>query len=229
MSPAFGADFSASLGISASAGIGVGATGTATAGNGASLLRAFRFHVELKDVRSGAVFGDGAFQECSGLEIEQDVQEYLEGGLNDEVIKRVGRAKFSPLVLKRGMLFSQQGQVDGRLWRWIQDVVGGVRPVMRLGGTVQVMSVGDEVVARWEFWKGLPARLRGPELNAKTGEIAIEELHIAHQGLRLLLEGAGGGAAGGAGISASAGISLGASVGVSASASFGASLGGRIG
>ena len=227
MSPAFGASFSAGLGVSASAGISVGATGTATAGNGDSLLRAFRFHVELKDVASGAVFGDGAFQECSGLEIEQDVQEYLEGGLNDEIIKRVGRAKFAPLVLKRGMLFSQQGQIDGRLWRWIQDVVGGVRPVMRLGGTVQVMSVGDEVVARWEFWKGLPARLRGPELNAKTGEIAIEELHIAHQGLRLLLQGGAGAAGGGAG--AAAGIAIGASVGVSASASVGASLGGRIG
>ena len=169
-----------------------GATGTASAGHGDSLLRGFRFHVELTDVASGDVFGDGAFQECTGLEIEQDVQEYLEGGLNDEVIKRVGRAKFQPLVLKRGMLYSQQGQIDGRLWRWIQDVVAGVRPVVRLGGTVQVMSVRDEVVARWEFWKGLPARLRGPELNAKTGEVAIEELHIAHQGLRLLLQGGAG-------------------------------------
>ena len=83
MSPAFGADLSASMGVSASAGISVGATGTATAGNGDALLRAFRFHVELKDVASGVVFGDGAFQECTGLEIEQDVQEYLEGRQED--------------------------------------------------------------------------------------------------------------------------------------------------
>jgi phage tail-like protein len=228
MSASFGAGFSASVDVSASAGLSVGTTGTATAGAGDSLLRAFRFHVALADAATGALFGDGAFQECSGLEIEQDVQEYLEGGLNDEVVRRVGRAKFQPLVLKRGMLYSKQGQIDGRLWRWIQDVVAGVRPVVRLGGTVQVMSVGDEVVARWEFWKGLPARLRGPELNAKTGEIAIEELHIAHQGLRLVAPGgteAGGGATAGAAISATAG----ASIGASATASFGASIGGRIG
>jgi hypothetical protein len=31
----------------------------------------------------------------------------------------------------------------------------------------------------------LPAKIRGPQLNAKTGEIAIEELTIAHEGLRL--------------------------------------------
>jgi len=48
------------------------------------------------------------------------------------------------------------------------------------------MGVADDVVARWQFDRGLPAKIRGPELNGKTGEIAIEELHIAHEGLRLL-------------------------------------------
>ena len=37
------------------------------------------------------------------------------------------------------------------------------------------------------FERGLPAKIKGPELNAKTGEIAIEELTIAHEGLRLLM------------------------------------------
>ena len=44
----------------------------------------------------------------------------------------------------------------------------------------------EEVVATWQFERGVPAKVRGPELNAKTGEIAIEELHIAHEGLRLV-------------------------------------------
>ena len=35
------------------------------------------------------------------------------------------------------------------------------------------------------FDRGLPAKISGPQLNAKSGEIAIEELHIAHEGLRL--------------------------------------------
>ena len=58
--------------------------------------------------------------------------------------------------------------------------------MVRYDGTVQVMSTGTEVVATWEFDRGLPAKLRGPELNAKTGDIAMEELHIAHEGLRLV-------------------------------------------
>ena len=36
------------------------------------------------------------------------------------------------------------------------------------------------------FDRGLPSKVTGPALNAKTGEIAIEELHIVHEGLRLV-------------------------------------------
>lgn len=155
---------------------------------GDSLLRAFRFQVTLRrSDGDGTELGDGAFQECSGLEVEMDVKEYLEGGNNAAVIRQVGRAKYSPLVLKRGMFFGESGEVNADLWRWLQDIVQGVRPVARYDGTVEVMSVGDEVVATWEFDRGLPVRLRGPELNARTGEVAIEELHIAHEGLRLSL------------------------------------------
>lgn len=163
----------------------------------AHLLRAFRFRVQLRRApvaQSGApaptgapagdLLGDGGFQECTGLEVEMDVQEYLEGGRNDGVIRRVGRGKYTNLVLKRGMFYGD-GQVNRELWSWLQAVVSGERPVRRYHGTIEVMSVGDEVVATWSFDRGLPAKIRGPELNAKTGEIAIEELTIAHEGLRL--------------------------------------------
>jgi phage tail-like protein len=163
------------------------------------LLRSFRFQVKLRksatvqsgsqassDSPTGAVLGDGAFQECSGLEVDMDVQEYLEGGRNDGVIKRVGRAKYTAIVLKRGMFYSGAGVTNRDLWRWIQSVVAGARPVPRYDGVIQVMSMGEKVAATWVFDRGLPLKIRGPELNAKTGEVAIEELHIAHEGLRLV-------------------------------------------
>jgi phage tail-like protein len=165
------------------------------------LLRTFRFQVKLlqspfgeegneADSTStlslaGTALADGAFQECTGLDIELDVQELQEGGRNNGVIRRVGRAKYSPIVLKRGM-FYDDGAVNRDLWTWLQDVASGIRPVRRYDGIVEVMSVGDEVVARWLFERGLPAKVTGPQLNARTGEIAIEELHIAHEGVRLV-------------------------------------------
>jgi phage tail-like protein len=146
---------------------------------------------------------DGGFQECSGLDVEMDVQEHLEGGRNDGVIKRLGRAKYQPLVLKRGMFYKLADTVrtreivDNELWRWFQEVVSGSRPVRRYDGLVEVLDqaprgrggaagiVAADPVATWFFTRGLPAKLVGPQLNAKTGEVAIEELHIAHEGLRL--------------------------------------------
>jgi phage tail-like protein len=156
------------------------------------LLRSFNFKVTLtKSVGAAGsdapdTLVDGAFQECSGLEVEMDVQEYQEGGRNDATIRRVSRAKYSPIILKRGILFkSPGGKADDALWKWLQDVVSGVRPVARYDGTVEVWSAHEVPAAVWTFDRGLPMKIRGPELNAKTGEVAIEELHIVHEGLRL--------------------------------------------
>jgi phage tail-like protein len=173
-----------------------------------TLLTAFRFEVKLvrspdivagRQALAGAdtgyspargpdVLGSGAFQDCTGLEIEMDVQEYIEGGRNNGTVRRVGRAKFAPLVLKRGMFFGSdhEGQADPRLWHWLQRIVNGERPVPRFDGVISLMGADGTVRATWTFDRGLPAKIRGPELNAKTGEVAIEELTVAHEGLRLL-------------------------------------------
>jgi phage tail-like protein len=159
-----GAAAAASLGLSFSASVSFGGSGSS----------------------GGSSLGDGAFQEVSGLEIELDVQEYPEGGRNDGVIRRVGRAKYQNLVLKRGMFYPDGGAVNREMWSWLQGIASGERPVRRYDGVIEVFGTGSDVVATWVFDRGLPVRLRGPELNAKTGEIAIEELHIAHEGLRLV-------------------------------------------
>lgn len=159
-------------------------------------LRTFNFVISLRRSSApalekgevddpGALMGKGAFQECSGLEIEMDVQELVEGGRNDGVIQRVGRAKYKPLVLKRGMLYgTKDRKVDAELWRWLQSIVSGRVPVVRYDGYIQVKE-RNSVVAAWSFVRGLPARLSGPVLDARNGDIAIEELHIAHEGLCL--------------------------------------------
>lgn len=164
------------------------------------LLRNFRFQVQLLasstategktetpiELPTGAQIAAGGFQECSGLDVEMDVQELQEGGRNDGVIRRIGRAKYQPLVLKRGMFFtSEQGPVVSDLWDWFQGIVSG-QTITRCDGIVEVMSIGDTVVARWTFDRGLPQKLVGPQLNARTGDVALEELHISHEGLRLV-------------------------------------------
>ncbi|WP_199809197.1 phage tail protein [Streptomyces sp. NRRL S-244] len=131
--------------------------------------------------------GDGGFQECAGLALEADVREYLQGGANDEVVRRAGRVRLQPIVLKRGMLIAADGgSADTGLWDWLHGMVAGGGPVPRYDGDVEVLDpAGRRVVAHWTFVRGLPLKITGPTLNARTGEIAVEELHIAHEGLRL--------------------------------------------
>ena len=170
-----------------------------------SFVRTFRFRVRLEqaaaaesgfppdfpptsDPPPGAPLADGAFQECSGLEVDMEVGEYLEGGRNDGIIRRVGRAKYQNIVLKRGMFYNEGGLANADLWTWLQEIVRGeVRPVRRYNGFVEVLdgTPDDNVVARWLFARGLPVKVSGPQLNGKTGDVAIEELHIAHEGLVL--------------------------------------------
>jgi phage tail-like protein len=151
------------------------------------LLTTFRFAVTLTRATGEGprTLGDGGFQEVSGLDVEMEVKDYQEGGRNDAVVRRLGRAKFQPLVCKRGMFGPAGSDAQPELWQWFQDVVGGVRPVDRYDGSVVVQDQQGRPMATWEFFRAVPAKLVGPQLNAKTGEVAIEELHLAHEGLRL--------------------------------------------
>jgi phage tail-like protein len=153
------------------------------------LLQTFRFKVTLTRSNPGpgtTALGNGAFSECSGLELEADVKEHLEGGRNDGVVRRVGRVKLAPLVLKRGMFLPNgTGTADSSLWDWLTGMVSGVLPVPRYDGEIEIHDApGRRVLALWTFERGLPSKVTGPTLNAKTGEIAIEEIHIVHEGLQ---------------------------------------------
>jgi phage tail-like protein len=151
------------------------------------LLTTFRFAVTFRRVGGAGPtsLGDGGFQEVSGLDVEMAVKDHEEGGRNAGVIRRIGRAKYQPLAFKRGMFGPAGGAAVPELWQWFSDVVSGVRPVRRYDGTVLVRDQGGHTMAAWSFSAAVPMKLVGPQLNARTGEIAIEELHLAHQGLTL--------------------------------------------
>ena len=153
----------------------------------AVLLTTFQFEVTFSQATGNGpdTLGDGGFQEVTGLEVEMDISDYEEGGRNDAVVRRIGRAKFQPLVCKRGMFGPVGGEAEPELWQWFQDIVAGVRPVRRYDGTVLVKDQARNTMASWRFQRAVPMKIVGPQLNAKTGEIAVEELHLAHEGLQL--------------------------------------------
>jgi phage tail-like protein len=155
------------------------------------LVQTFRFSVDFTISQAKGDWptslGAGGFSECSGLTLEADVKEYLEGGFNCGVVRRVGRVKLEPIVLKRGMfLKDDKSTADSTLWDWLSATVQGLLPIPRYDGKITVRDpTNTRDTAIWCFDRGLPIKVAGPTLNAKTGEVAIEELHIAHEGLRL--------------------------------------------
>ena len=141
-----------------------------------TLLRNFRFRIQLSlsAPGGGTALADGAFQECTGLDIDLDVQEYYEGGCNDAVVRRVGRAKYQNIVLKRGLT------QDAELWTWHKQVADG--NVHRRNGSVILLDDHGQEQVRWNFYNSWPCKYVGPTLNAKSNDVAIETLELVHEG-----------------------------------------------
>lgn len=148
--------------------------------------RAFNFLIRLVD--SGGTPGGttqsqqgspaGGFSECSGIEMSLDVEEYKEGGNNGCSLQFPTRVKLTHLRLKRGLALSDD------LWNWHYSFVQG--QVVRRDGVVSLLDEQQNPVKTWSFRRGLPVKWSGPSLNAMTNQVAIEELEIAHEGLKLL-------------------------------------------
>jgi len=119
------------------------------------LATTFRFRVTLTPSAvggappSGGPLGDGGFQECAGLDVEMDVAEYVEGGRNNGVIQRAGRAKVSRITLKRGMLHPADGTVRSDLWQWWRDTPGFSQRF-----TAKLVDGGRRMVGQGELNRG---------------------------------------------------------------------------
>jgi phage tail-like protein len=146
--------------------------------------RAFNFLITLVDSASAGSGppqqsqASGGFSECSGLDMSMDIEEYKEGGNNGLILRFPTRVKWSNLRLKRGIATSDD------LWLWHFGFVRG--QVVRRDGVVTLQDEQQNPVKTWSFTGGLPVKWTGPSLNAAQNQIAIEELEIAHHGLRLL-------------------------------------------
>lgn len=140
---------------------------------------AFNFQVEIRvpGVVHDLVCG-GAFAECDGLEITHEVKTIREGGANDRQIRLAGPVALGTLTLRRGMTDSFD------LWTWFT----AVQDDPRVRGDVVVVLFGADpsvVRARFLLTRCLPVKIKAPALNAKDGPIAIEELQLVYETLRI--------------------------------------------
>lgn len=156
-----------------------------------SLMTVFRYRVDFHqtsfdDSSSGAVepICSGSFSEASGFEASMEPHSIAEGGRNWGEVKRAGKTTFATLVLKRGMT------EDRNLWIWFEGMANGGY-AYRLNARVVVLSpdqAADEAtgVLRYEFANCLPVKIKMADLSSTSSEIGIEEMHLDHEGMRVL-------------------------------------------
>jgi phage tail-like protein len=157
---------------------------------------------------------NAAFSECSGLEMTMEPKAIREGGQNVEHEHRVGPVSYGQLTLRRGMTSSLQ------LWQWF---VAAAQPGhdYSAGGTITLWDTDGTPRITFELQQCLPVKITGPSLNAREGQVAIEEMQLVYKSLTVRPAGSG---ASGVGLNVGFGISAGFSAGASASFSAGASL-----
>jgi phage tail-like protein len=137
-------------------------------------FNARNFRVEVDGIRTEGLL--------TVLGIEADVTggDYREG--NEKLFifsprKLPGEAKFTNIVLKRGMTS------DLSSWEWMQETLDG--KLTRKAMSVALLSDAGAEVLRFNFRETWPVKWSGPILNAETSDIAIETLEIAHEGFSI--------------------------------------------
>jgi phage tail-like protein len=119
----------------------------------------------------------GRFRECTGIAVEVETKDYMEGGLNDYVHKLPTRVKYPNVVLKRGVTH------ESALLDWFNktraDYPGNWQQV-----TIQLLGPAAVPVQSWQFMDAYPVKWTGPNLNASSNQIATETLEMVHKGFK---------------------------------------------
>ena len=135
----------------------------------------------LVDIGDGNTDGPATgFQEVSAISTEVAVAAYRNGNSRENSVTKItGLNKASDVTLKRGVIGSLS------LYQWLDEIRNGNQRALR---TVTIQLQNEDHTEVVQTWKLLRARIikhtSGP-LNARGGDVAIEEMVLAYERLEL--------------------------------------------
>ena len=158
-----------------------------TNGNDARALNyvtANRFYVEIEDQR----YISACFSECSGLSAKTNYETYAEGGVNRQQRIFLGQTTFSEVTLKRGIAN------DLTFLGWASRMLTGIEPSgnrnvnpKRRNINILLFNQAGETVQCWTLIGAVPVGWQAPSLQADATNVAIEELTLAYEGLKAIV------------------------------------------
>lgn len=126
----------------------------------------FRFIVAINGIPAAV------FTECTLPNIEWEIQEVKEGGLNSYVHQLPGLRKSSKITLKRGL-------VSDVLTEWYMSMMLGSFTTARRVITITLLNSMKLPVCTWNIMNAFPTKWSGPTLKSDDNAIAVETLEIA--------------------------------------------------
>lgn len=135
-------------------------------------VTANRFYVEIANEIKAS------FTECSGLGMTIDKDVYFEGGVNDQQRIFLKQTKFSDVTLKRGLTD------DLHFWGWIHGVLDTTAK-KRLNVNILLFNQAGETMQTCTLIGAIPVGWKAPSLQANSNTVAIEELTLAYEGLKI--------------------------------------------
>ena len=117
------------------------------------------------------------FSDVSGLGSEISYAEYRNGNEKFNTARKVPNTfKNDDVTLKRGLI----GSLD--LFQWLKRVREGEHEPRNV--TITLMDEARQPVASFRLKNAQPKKWVGPALAAKGGaDVAMEELHLVHEGI----------------------------------------------
>jgi len=122
--------------------------------------------------------GEGiAFQEVSGLNREQTVEEVAGGGENRFKYRLPAVSTSKNLVLKRATVLK-----GDMLTKWCKDTVDGglAKPIQIKTVSVNLLNNEGQVSMKWNFYKAYPVKYSTSDLKSQESEILIDTIELAY-------------------------------------------------
>ena len=140
---------------------------------------AFNYQVSLGGTQGDGGDGTiiGGFSDVSGLGMEVSYSDYRNGNEKFNTTRKVPNThKLDDVTLKRGLVGSDD------LFAWLKGVRDGTADPRQL--TITLLDEARQPVATWTLRNAQPKKWVGPTLAAKGGgEVAMEEMHLVHEGI----------------------------------------------
>jgi phage tail-like protein len=121
---------------------------------------------------------DTSFQEVTGLQVETETEDVVEGGQNRYVHRLPVRTKYSNLVLKRGVV-----TIPSPFGSWLDKAMslGPVRKVSAKTVVVQLLDPTWIPLVSWKVFGAYPLRWEHSALNAMGNEVLTETVELGYQ------------------------------------------------